>query len=298
MQVAGVTCGKSGGHVAKRQLTFRRPQNANLFKRRPRALYKFRKAQGQLHRIRSSLSNRGQCGHQSSDFRPRAMGEVDERMLEYLADFTGLNATYIESCICRRPGYTHADEFGIRRPQDESELQWFYVTSEKNIFVNQIHRPWSMISEMVSEGKVLDYGAGVGTDVLALARKGYETHYFDISLIQREFVEYVCEREGLSVVFIRPYFEGKFDPVHCIQGRFDAIIVRSVLEHVPYYAELIEHLVSCLNHNGLFFEASRFGKSEKDPMHLEERRQVPAIMEACGMRLVRDEFPHRCWGKS
>jgi len=225
------------------------------------------------------------------------MYQVDEEMLKYLADFTGLHRNYIESCISRRPGYTYSDEFHTRLPKDNTELEWFYVTSEKYIFANIIHLPWVIISEMLAGGSILDYGAGVGTDILPLARKGYDVYYFDINLMQREFVQFVCERESLTVTFIRPYYKGRFDPIHCIQGKFNAIITRSLLEHVPYYQDLIEHLVSCLNPGGFLFEASKFGSTEKDPMHLEESKPISKIMEACGMKLVRNEYPHRCWQK-
>ncbi len=250
-----------------------------------------------LDRIRYRINKNRLSRDLCCGYKPNALGQVDEAMLSHMIDFTGLNRGYIESCVCRRPGYTYADEFLTRTPQDHAEIEWFYVTSEKYIFGNIIHRPWAMISEMIVGGSVLDYGAGTGTDILSLARKGYEAYYFDINLVQREFVQFACEREGLSVTFIRPYFKGKFDPIRCIQGTFDAIITRSVLEHVHYYSDLIKHLASCLNPDGLFFEASRFGESGKDPMHLEEDRPIPEIMAYCGMKLVRDEFPHRCWRK-
>jgi 2-polyprenyl-3-methyl-5-hydroxy-6-metoxy-1,4-benzoquinol methylase len=256
-----------------------------------------RRLRNLLHRTQHIISNNRQHRDVFCGYRPNALSQVDEAMLNYVIDFTGLSRGYIESCIRRKPGYTYVDEFRMRSPKDDTELEWFYVTSEKYIFANIIHRPWTMISEMLPAGSVLDYGAGVGTDILPLARKGYETHYFDINLVQREFVQFVCAREGLSVTFIRPYFNGKFDPIHCIQGRFDAVITRSLLEHVPYYSDLINHLVSCLNPNGLFLEASKFGNVEKDPMHLEEGEPIPDIMEACGMKLIRDESPHRCWQK-
>ena len=98
-----------------------------------------------------------------------------------------------------------------------------------------------------------------------------------------------------SLTIIEPFFNSKFDPINCTTETYNGIIIRSLLEHVPYYAKLIKHLISKLNENGVLYEASKFGKSEKDPMHLSEKKQLEKILKSYGMKLVYQEGVHRCW---
>lgn len=222
---------------------------------------------------------------------------VDESVIEDLIDFSGLSKDYITKHLNREENYSYTFEFKVRSPLDDSELEWFYITSEKYLFANIAHEPWKLIDK-IKRGKILDFGGGTGVDTFYLANLGYEVDYFDISIIQREFVKFKKNKYSFeNVNVIDPFFEGKFNPISCITDKYDGILVRSLLEHVPYYPKLSKHLISSLKNEGILYEASPFGFSTKDPMHLEETESLEDIFTNNGLILIFQDGVHRCWQK-
>lgn len=222
---------------------------------------------------------------------------INDQLIQDLIDFSGLEKDYIMKHLRREGKCTYSYEYKTRNPINHSELEWFYITSEKYLFANIIHKPWKLIDK-IRGNKILDYGGGSGTDSFYLLSKGYEVHYFDISIIQREFVRFRKNKYLMNhLTIIEPFFNSKFDPINCITETYDGIIMRSLLEHVPYYAKLVKHIISKLNEHGVLYEASPFGKSEKDPMHLSEKEPLDDILLSHGMELIYQEGVQRCWKK-
>ena len=222
---------------------------------------------------------------------------IESDLLDDLMDFTGLSYSYIKKNINRNKKSNYVYEFKIRNPRDTCELDWFYVTSEKYLFANVAHNSWKLI-DMVEGNEILDYGGGTGIDNFFLSKKGFEVDYFDISLVQREFVEFRCNKHGITNVnTIKSYYKNKFDPIGSIQKNYDGVLIRSVLEHVPYYPELAKHLANKIRVGGHLYEASPFGKSKKDPMHIEKKISIENIFEEEGLVLVYEESLHRIWEK-
>lgn len=235
--------------------------------------------------------------NKKSDKTSKAVSTIDEQLIQDLIDFTGLYRDYISEHLNRLGNHTYAHEYKVRNPKNNSELDWFYITSEKYLFANIIHKPWELI-DMVRGKKILDYGGGAGIDAFYLTNIGYNVHYFDISIIQREFVKFRKNKYKLdNLTIIEPFFNSKFDPINCITETYDGILVRSLLEHVPYYSKLVKHLVSKLNKHGILYEASKFGNSEKDPMHISEKESLEEILKNLGMKLLYQEGVHKCWEK-
>ncbi len=232
-----------------------------------------------------------------SDKTPKEELIIDEQLIQDLIDFTGLNRDYITKHLNRVENCTYVYEYKVRNPKNDSELDWFYVTSEKYLFANIVHKPWELI-DMVRGEKILDYGGGAGTDTFYLTDKGYNVHYFDISITQREFVKFRKNKYKLdNLTIIEPFFNSKFDPINCITETYDGILVRSLLEHIPYYSKLVERLISKLNEHGIIYEASKFSKSEKDPMHISEKESLEEILKSHRMKLIYQKGIHRCWEK-
>lgn len=222
---------------------------------------------------------------------------IDERIIKDLVDFTGLNKEYILKHLNRENNCTYSWEYNIRNPKNDSELEWFYITSEKYLFANIIHNNWELI-DMIHGPKILDYGGGAGVDTFYLAKKGLCVHYFDISIIQREFVRFMKNKYSINnVKVIEPFFESKFDTINCIKKTYDSILVRSLLEHIPYYEKLIKHLILKLNSGGTLYEASKFGPSNKDPMHIHETQPLEKIIKDAGLELIYNKGVHKCWKK-
>jgi 2-polyprenyl-3-methyl-5-hydroxy-6-metoxy-1,4-benzoquinol methylase len=223
---------------------------------------------------------------------------VNEQIVEDLVDFSGLSREYILKHFNGKNNFTHSYEYKMRNPKNDLELEWFYITSEKYLFANAFHENWKLI-DMVQGNKILDYGGGAGVDTFYLAKKGCNVHYFDISIIQREFVKFRTKKHSIeNITVIEPYCKSNFDSINCISETYDGILVRNILEHVPYYVNLVKHLLSKLNSGGVFYEASNFGPTQKDPMHLNEIIPLEIIFKECGLELIFQEGIHKCWKKS
>lgn len=159
---------------------------------------------------------------------------IGDQLIQDLIDFSGLEKDYIMKHLRREEKCTYSYEYKIRNPINHSELEWFYITSEKYLFGNIIHNPWKLIDK-VRGNKILDYGGGSGTDTFCLLTKGYDVHYFDIPIIQREFVKFRKNKYSMnSLTIIEPFFNSKFDSINCITETYNGIIIRSLLEYVPY----------------------------------------------------------------
>ncbi|MEJ2568281.1 MAG: hypothetical protein P8Z50_05340 [candidate division WOR-3 bacterium] len=59
---------------------------------------------------------------------------IEKQLIQDLIDFTGLNRDYISKHLNREGICTYAYEYEARNPKNVSELDWFYVTSEKYLF--------------------------------------------------------------------------------------------------------------------------------------------------------------------
>lgn len=228
---------------------------------------------------------------------PREEQIIDEQLFQDLIDFSGLHKEYIKKHLNRDKNCTYTYEYTVRNPKDCSELEWFYITSEKYLFANIIHSTWQLIDK-IRGNKILDYGGGAGIDTFYLAKKGYNVHYFDISIIQREFVKFrVLKHSIKNVQVIDPYFENRFNPIRCITDTYDGILTRSLFEHVPYHVKLAKYLILRLNYDGILYEASKFGSSENDPMHVDETEPLENIIKEHGLELIYKDGVHRCWKK-
>lgn len=227
-----------------------------------------------------------------------ALNSLQKKLLEHFKRFSGLNDEYIKKHLWRKKGFRYKDEYNFRKPKKSDEIDWYYRTNEKYVFVNFIHTNWKHI-EKITSGKILDYGAGSGIDTFYLAQKeGYEIDYFDVSVIQQEFVKFVIEVEKINnISIIKPYYNGKYNTINCIQGEYDGVLFRSLLEHVPYYDTLLEHITKKVKKGGKIYEASRFGKSNKDPMHIEEKKPINKIMSENGFTLDFEDNHHKIWIK-
>ena len=210
--------------------------------------------------------------------------------------YTKLEESYILSHLNRIKNYQHGDEYKFKKPKTIMQTEWYYRTSEKYIFSLLEHRPWKYI-EKVKKGKILDYGGGIGIDSLWLSSKsGFIIDYFDINVIQSDFVKFMLKNQSINnIMVLSPFIANKFDPVNCICDNYDGILLRSVLEHIYYYDELLKHLISKINKGGYIYEASRFGVSKKDPMHIDEKIRVKDLLKSSGFEIIFQSGVHRIW---
>ena len=210
-----------------------------------------------------------------------------EGIFDDLLDYTGLSYKELKKRLLREPITNFESEFRWRNPETERELSWFYRCSEGYFFGNAAHGYWSLLDE-IQEGRVLDYGAGVGSCTIRLAKKGLYVDFVEIGRIQADFINFRAKKHSLSNVHeILPYNKNRFDPIEVIKQTYDAIITRDVLEHIPNYHLVVQHLINHLNTGGIIFENSPFSENSSEiDIHL--KASIPLEEAMKGMQKIKE----------
>lgn len=223
---------------------------------------------------------------------PGFHGVVDD-----LVAFTGLSKKQVCVRIMKKRGQHKArgwfnEELKWHCPNNDREMGWFYRSAQSYLFSNARRPYWpplDWLRKCVRSGEVLDYGGGIGTSSLHLAKLGYRVHFMEIGIVQQEFVRFRAKRHRVNVSIIDPCRGGSYDPVGPVDGSYDAILLQHVLEHIPNYHVTLRHLIGRLNDGGIIVEHSPFNLKKKDgtwrrnrPTHLEA--SMPLAKAMTGMR--------------
>jgi len=186
------------------------------------------------------------------------------------------------------------EEFDFFSPRTPEEYAWYYRCSQVYVFTNSRKRWWGIINHLdASHEPILDYGAGIGQNILELNYRGiHNCWFFEIGAIQSNFFQFRMKRHNFEPQIIRPYYENKFDSINCIQDQYGAIVLQDILEHVPNYEKLLRHLCSKVRRDGIIIEHSPFATEQKlgglyPHMHLKDVVGLHKIMIKAGMKLKR-----------
>ena len=218
---------------------------------------------------------------------------VYNEVLTDLMLYTGFSSEELEPFILRHPRKHFLSEFNWIAPADEKELTWYYRSGSAYLFANAVH-PYEKRLDVIHGGKVLDYGAGAGCNTIGLAKRDIEVDFLEIGRVQADFINFRARRHNLvKVKEILPYHENKFDPINCIQDKYDAIILMDVLEHIPNYHILLRHLISCLKPGGLIVENSPFSTDEEEEIGL----HVPASISMEEAMIGMEQIDEGIWKK-
>jgi 2-polyprenyl-3-methyl-5-hydroxy-6-metoxy-1,4-benzoquinol methylase len=206
-------------------------------------------------------------------------------VIEDLLAYTGFSEEELKPYLLRAPEKHFESEFDWVRPRDRKSLTWFYRTSSAYLFANACH-PYSSALDVLTEGPVLDYGAGVGCHSIPLAKRGLEVDFVEISRMQADFLRFRAMRHGLTRLHeLLPFFQGRFDPVRCITRTYRAIVAMDVLEHIPDYHLLVRHFIEHLEPGGLIIENSPFDPDAREiAIHVAPSMPLERAME--GMQKV------------
>ena len=101
----------------------------------------------------------------------------------------------------------------------------------------------------LGSGRVLEVGCGSGLFLRELARAGYDVEGLDISAGD---IAYARERLGLKA------FQGSADDLSLEANRYDAVLLMSVLEHVPTPLDTVQRVLHALRPGG-WIVLGRFG---------------------------------------
>ncbi|HNW96938.1 MAG TPA: class I SAM-dependent methyltransferase [Bacteroidales bacterium] len=163
---------------------------------------------------------------------------------------TGITTTIVR-CVCC--GLIFPNPFPI--PENISdhynispEEYWpnEYFTIPDNHLKNYIE--WmNNIRKFDSDSKILDIGAGIGKNMIALKRYGYDAYGIEPSLpfYDRAISKMGIDPDKLQLVSIE----------NCIfqDNMFDAIFFSAVLEHLYNPAEILKKIINWVKPNGLVF---------------------------------------------
>ncbi len=220
-------------------------------------------------------------------------------VLDDLVDFTGLDVDEVAFRVmkkyptrCAARGWFF-EEWDYHDPSSQREIDWFYKCASSYLFSSARKVYWEPLEKFLNpkEHKViLDYGCGIGTNVLGFMGRGFNcVVYYDISILQQKFVEFrVAKRGGHALSWTDAWSDDH--PTYC------AITLHDVLEHVPGYERLLVRLIDLLRPGGIIVERSAFGERKKMPVHLPEK--VPIEVAMCGMkRIGGDRKTARVWRK-
>jgi len=154
------------------------------------------------------------------------------------------------------------------------EIESFYNTSEDYIFeLAYWHATLSEaetlanvaaleVAERTGARRYLDFGGGVGANLLLFATAGIEVTDADISDSLMAFARWRLARRGVDATFI----DLKTDTLPA--GRFDMLTVMDVLEHVPDPVATLGTALPALAPRGLAIVALGFGFDPDHPMHV------------------------------
>jgi len=234
-------------------------------------------------------------------------GKTYRNVLADLNAFTGFSAEEICARSIKKRTFGFGakgwfnEEFAYFNPKTPAEYDWFYRASQIYLFSNARRHYWGEIDVLQAEDQpVLDYGAGIGQNVLELNYRGLkDAWYFEVGSIQCEFFRFRMARHGFEPKMIEPYHKGKFDTAGWLAGAppFRTIIIQDVLEHVHNYDKILSALVAKLLPGGQVIEHSPFALKDNEKvknehttrMHLVDRVGLQKFMTSLGMKLVRSQ---------
>jgi 2-polyprenyl-3-methyl-5-hydroxy-6-metoxy-1,4-benzoquinol methylase len=205
--------------------------------------------------------------------------EIAPEDLDVLERFSGLSR---EECIERLS--THrlsemAEAWNERRPETGEEIRSFY--SETDLYVWELlawngspaYEPYRERLRRLAGTfppsafpRALDYGSGIGTAALELARHGYEVTIADIPGRTLDFARARLERHGVPFRAI----EVTADVPRLPRAAWDVLVCFDVLEHVKDPSRVARGLVHALPNGGGAAIVAQFSVAGGDfPHHLE-----------------------------
>mmetsp|Transcript_20640 Transcript_20640/g.44833 ORF Transcript_20640/g.44833 Transcript_20640/m.44833 type:complete len:181 (-) Transcript_20640:193-735(-) len=158
---------------------------------------------------------------------------------------------------------------------------------------------------------VLEYSAGVGNNVLYLAKKGIKVQYFGVGMVEYAFAQYRVWKYGLEdmVEFKKPFSaQGGyvFDPINSplpLDSSLGSIIAMDVLEHIPKYHHVVEAMVKSVRVGGIIIENTPFANNKvedgKEDLRVHVSNGGVTMVEAMGpkMKLAQSMGGLEVWEK-
>jgi len=219
---------------------------------------------------------------------------VDKELLKYLVEFYNHDQGYSELALnsdkdgvmMLKTSFRFVNDlWRLRKPSNEEEFQEFYRIVPWYIFdIAHTHmfrhdrRFKKRVTEQC-EGKVLDFGGGIGDLSAKLAERGHDVTYFDIESKCMEFAKWYFAKKGLN---IKVLVAGKKLE---LPETYDTIICVEVIEHLTNPEESLVIMVSHLKKKGrlIITQLDCEGKTESNPMHLKINFDAKRLLNSQGL---------------
>ena len=185
-----------------------------------------------------------------------------------LADYFGISRGEAEK-RAREGVQRTRDAWNAAPRRTLKEIEAFYNTSQDYIF-ELVHwhatlseaETLAEVAERLGARRYLDFGGGVGANLLLFATAGIEVADADISDTLLAFARWRLARRGVGASF----FDLKTESLP--NGQFDLLTAMDVLEHVPDPVATLGSALPALAPQGRAIVALGFGFDPDRPMHL------------------------------
>ncbi|MGO8949657.1 MAG: glycosyltransferase [Ktedonobacterales bacterium] len=186
-----------------------------------------------------------------------------------------------------QPGSHVVNAWREKNPSSDDEIEHFYSDAESYIFdlmreaASEIRCQWraAVVGALsqhwgrATDARVLDYGAGVGSDTLYFAERCRSAFYYDVP--------------GVISKFALKRFAQHKVPITCItntgayDAEFDALVAFDVLEHLVNPLAHLDEMVRLTKLGGLLFLTESFEQlGESYPFHLTRNASLAGKLDA------------------
>lgn len=185
-----------------------------------------------------------------------------ELLLQEMIEYTGLEKKEIDN-LMKYSMDKIANEWKEINPKTESEITDFYRNVQWYIYdlAEYNCNPACMVrrEEIASKasGRILDYGAGIGTHLIDVHERGKKgLNYVDLRGKTWDFAEWRFKQRDMKVKMMEP---------DELEGKYDTILLLDILEHIPKWKRVLKMLVKQhLNEKGTLFITDTFLDKEND----------------------------------
>lgn len=171
--------------------------------------------------------------------------------------------------LLKNGGRINNDFWRISNPKTDEEKKHFYEITLFYIFELSL---WHMTMYQkkfrkevlkIAQGKVLDFGGGIGDMSLMIAKKGVLVEYADVSGNTYNFAKWLFSKNNLSVKMIDLSTQK-------VSEQYDTIVCIDVIEHLLNAKEVFKDLALRLKPGGKFVVTNLVVEEESlhnHPMH-------------------------------
>ena len=227
--------------------------------------------------------------HKVEEFRGLAGIESYAELVRVLAEILNLPAQQVSERLffeAMTSGWNvarSAQEFDVTPHLFNEQMQRLYENTDAFVFElvrSHLTRYCGVIDQRVAEAvtvrfpaslstQVLLLGDGIGSDSIRFAQLGYTVTYFEFPGPSSRFAKWRFDRLGLvkSITMVP-------EPAAIPSGKFDVVVCREVLEHVPQPGGIIRDIGRYLKPGGIAVITESFARVEAGfTTHLRENKQ-------------------------